>query len=160
MIGISILLPNLNAQKLKKNEIDKFTKEIYMQTSSAKIVNNFGFMRPHKFECYIERQGDLITMPALMQFDMENVSIDENSGVVFLLDNESTVTLKTAFVGDPNRFNEFSTSFILNEEDVKSLKEYKVKALRMVYVGGHYDSEVKEKNQDIISKMLELVTNN
>lgn len=155
-----MFLPNLNAQKLKKNEIDKFTKEIYMQTSSAKIVNKTGFMRPHKFECYIERQGDIITMPALMQFDRENVTIDENSGVVFLLDNEGTVTLKTAFVGEPNRFNEFSTSFILNDEDVKNLKEHKIKALRMVYVGGHYDSEVKEKNQDIISKMLELVTKN
>lgn len=48
-------------------------------------------MRPHKFECYVEKHGDVVTLPSKMQFDRENVNIDKESGVVFLLDNEETV---------------------------------------------------------------------
>lgn len=147
----------VHAQKIKKHEIDKFTKEEFIQTSSSKIVNKTGLMRPHKFECYIERHGNTITMPASMQFDRESVAIDANSGVMLLLDNDETVRLFTAFTGEPNRFNEFSTCFNLTEEDINKLLNHKVVSIRMIYVGGHYDADVNEKNQQAISNMISLV---
>lgn len=152
-----ICLSPMSAQKIKKQEIDKFTKEEFLQTSSSKIINVTGLMRPHKFECYIERHGNTITMPASMQFDRENVAIDKDSGIMLLLDNDETVRLYTAFIGEPNRFNEFSTCFNLTENDIHKLLSHKVLSIRMIYVGGHYDADVKEKNQQIISNMLELV---
>ena len=145
------------AQKIKKHEIDKFTKEEFVQTSSVKLFDVFGFMRRHKFECYIEKHGDIITMPAIMGFDCENIDIDKNSGVIFLLDNDETIELLTEFIGDTDRYNRFSTCFKLSPEDVEKLRNNKVVSVRINYVGGHYDAEVKEKNQSKISNMLNLV---
>lgn len=153
-----MFVSSISAQKIKKHEIDKFTKEEYIQTSSAKLINVTGFMRPHKFECYVEKHGDVITLPSNMQFDKENVNIDAQSGVIFLLDNGETVQLYTEFIGEPNRYNEFSTSFMLSPEQIEKLINHKIVSLRMNYVGGHYDSDVKDKNQTLVSNMLKLVT--
>lgn len=157
LVIATIFVSNISAQKIKKHEIDKFTKEEFIQTSSAKLINVTGFMRPHKFECYVEKHGEVVTLPANMQFDRENVNIDKESGVVFLLDNEETVRLYTDFIGEPNRFNEFSTCFTLSLENIEKLANHRIVSLRMLYVGGHYDADVKEKNQNVISNMLKLV---
>lgn len=107
---ITILASNILAQKIKKHEVDKFTKEVFIQTSSAKLINIRGFMRPHKFECYVERHGETISLPSKMQFDQENINIDRESGVQFLLDNDEIISLTTKYTGQPNRYNEFSFS--------------------------------------------------
>lgn len=158
LLFFSILsLSSASAQKIKKHEIDKFTKTEFIQTSSAKLINVFGTMRPHQFECYIESHDGIITMPAKMQFDMESISIDENSGAILLLDNGDTVRLYTLFLGTPDRYNAFSTCFKLSQDDVEKLLNHKILSIRMIYVGGHYDADVKEKNQETVSKMLKLV---
>jgi len=151
--GVSVT----EAQKIKKKEIDKFTKEEYVETSYKKLINVFGMLRPHVFKFCIVRKGNTIQMPSRMQFDQENVNIDEESGVILLLSNDDTVRLKTSFIGNVDSLNGFDTGFKLSPEDVEKLINNKVLAIRMVYVGGHYDHDVKGPNQDLISRMIKMV---
>ena len=86
---------------------------------------------------------------------------DENSGVIFLLDNDETVELKSNFTGiGSKKFDNgyfFETSFTLSNDDVIKLKEHKITNVRIIYMGGHYDRELKSKKQDLVMKCLQLI---
>ena len=72
------------AQKIKKSEVDKFSKTKLVETSMESLYSvNFmasGFI--YKFEFCIRKSGDSYVMPAnILLKDIEKY--DENSGVTF-----------------------------------------------------------------------------
>ena len=93
----------------------------------------------------------------------EIVKYTEDDGVTFLLDNDDTVMLKTNFTGiGGEAYGKgywFNTSFTLANEDVEKLKNHKVVAIRINYLGGHYDREIKSNKQELIAKSLKLYDN-
>ncbi len=150
------------AQKIKKSEVDKFTKTKLVETSVESLYSvNFmasGFI--YKFDFCIRKSGDSYVMPAnILLRDIEKY--DENSGVTFLLDNDDTVVLKTNFTGvGAEKFGNgyfFNTSFDLNDSDVQKLREHKITNVRVSYLGGHYDRELKSKKQELVMKCIQLV---
>lgn len=157
-----LLVATSYAQKIKKSEVDKFTKTKLVETSVESLYSvNFmasGFI--YKFDFCIRKADDSYVMPAniLMQ---EIVKYDENSGVTFLLDNDDTVILKTNFTGiGGNKFGKgyfFETSFNISEADVQKLREHKITNVRVSYLGGHYDRELKSKKQELVMKCIQLV---
>lgn len=159
---MSILTSALFAQKIKKNEVDKFTKEQTIETSIESLYSvNFlasGFI--YKFDFQIRKVGDVYSMPANILLK-EIEKYDENSGVTFLLDNDDTVELTTNFTGvGATKYGNgyfFETSFTLSSDDVKKLKEHKITNVRIRYLGGHYDRELKSKKQELVMKCLQLV---
>ena len=159
LFAMSILTSALYAQKIKKNEVDKFTKEQTIETSMESLYSvNFmasGFI--YKFDFQIRKVGNAYAMPAnILLKDMEKY--DENSGVTFLLDNDDTVELTTNYTGvGSTKFGNgyyFETSFTLSDDDVKKLKEHKITNVRIRYMGGHYDRELKSKKQELVMKCL------
>lgn len=88
------------------------------------------------------------------------VKYTEDDGIMFLLDNDETVTLKTSYtgIGGDADFKgyAFSTSFLLNDEIVEKLKNHKIVSVRINYMGGHYDKDLKGKKQELIMKSLKL----
>lgn len=150
------------AQKIKKSEIDKFSKTKIVETSMESLYSvNFmasGFI--YKFDFCIRKSGDSYVMPAnILLKDIEKY--DENSGVTFLLDNDDTVVLKTNFTGvGGSKFGNgyfFETSFNISDADVQKLREHKITNVRVSYLGGHYDRELKSKKQELVMKCIQLV---
>ena len=148
-------------QKIKKKEIDKFTKNEIIETSTETLyaVNFMASGWIYRFEFQLRRVNGEYSMPAniLMQ---EMVKYTEDDGVTFLLDNDETVFLKTSYTGIgadcfAKGYN-FSTSFLLSKDDVEKLKRHKITNVRVSYMGGHYDRELKKNKQELVKDMLNL----
>lgn len=150
------------AQKIKKSEVDKFSKTRIIETSMESLYSvNFmasGFI--YKFDFCIRKAGDSYVMPANILLK-EIEKYDEDSGVTFLLDNDDTVVLKTNFTGiGGEKFGNgyfFETSFNISDVDVQKLREHKITNVRVSYLGGHYDRELKSKKQELVMKCIQLV---
>ena len=162
LIALTFVTSVSFAQKIKKKEVDKFTKNLTIETSKESLYSvNFmasGFI--YKFDFCIRKVGDSYAMPAnILLRDIEKY--DEKSGVTFLLDNDDTVELITNYTGiGATKFGQgyfFETSFSLSNDDVNKLKEHKITNVRVNYMGGHYDRELKSKKQELVMKCLELV---
>lgn len=148
-------------QKIKKNEIDKFTKSAIIETSIETLysVNFMGKGWCNKFEFCIRRTNETYSMPANILMN-EIVKYTENDGVTLLLDNDETIILTTNYTGiGGDAFAQgywFNTVFSLTNEDVEKLKTNKVVAIRVRYLGGSYDRELKKNKQELIMKSLRL----
>jgi hypothetical protein len=98
-------------------------------------------------------------MPANILMN-EIVKYTENDGVTLLLDNDETIILTTNYTGiGGDAFAQgywFNTVFSLTNEDVEKLKTNKVVAIRVRYLGGSYDRELKKNKQELIMKSLRL----
>lgn len=149
------------AQKIKKREINKFTKSEIIETSNETLysVNFMGTGWCEKFDFQIRRVNGEYAMPANI-LRQEMVKYDEGDGVTFLLDNGETVDLTTNYtgVGGSSFANGyyFETSFTIPAEAVEKLKAHKVTDVRIRFMGGTYDRELKSKKQELIMKMLNL----
>ena len=89
-----ILCPVISAQKIIKNEVDKFTKSEIVETSTETlyISNYMGTGYDYKFDFQIRRVNGEYAMPAkILMTDI--VKYTEEDGVTFLLSNGDTVTI-------------------------------------------------------------------
>lgn len=162
---ISISYISLLAQKIETNEIDKFTNAEIVKTKPIKLYtkNLGGTGLCNAFECSIRRVNDNFSMPsAILTRHIEKYT--EDSGVSFLFESGETLFLKTDYTGisSPHKFGNghwFETCFSLSPEEVEILLNNKITAVRIYYLGGYYDHDIKDKNQDKIIKMIELVKN-
>lgn len=162
ILFMAVTASTVFAQKIAKKEIDKFNKLETVETSTESLYSvNFmasGFI--YKFDFQIRKEGNTYAMPArILLKDIEKY--DEQSGVTFLLDNDDTVELTTNYTGiGATRFGNgyfFDTSFSLTDDIVKKLKEHKITNVRVRYLGGHYDRELKSKKQELVMKCLQLI---
>ena len=149
------------AQKIKKNEVDKFTKSEIIETSIESLysVNLMGTGWCNKFEFSLRRVNGNYSMPASILMN-DIVKYTEEDGVTFLLENEETVTLKTNFTGvGSESFGKgywFRTSFNLSPENIEKLKNNKITAIRINYLGGKYDRDIKGNKQSLIINSFKL----
>jgi len=160
LIGI-FTISLANAQKLKVNEVDKFTKSVKKQTSSETL---YGAGAPgwvkNRFNFSIRKIGDSYSMTAFIVLDDMGKYTDD-SGIILLLSNDETIELQTLYTGiGADKYDMgygFSTCFTLTDSDVEKLKNNKIVSIRINYLGGHYDRDIKGGKQEIISKCLKLV---
>ena len=152
---------NVYAQKLRINEVDKFTKSVKQETTKETLysVNFMASGYINRFEFAIRKVGDKWLMPAnILLQHIEKY--DEDSGITLLLDGGETISLTTMYTGiGAEKFGngyQFDTCFQLTSDDVAKLKEKKVTDIRVRYMGGHYDRVVKDKKQTLIQRMLAL----
>ena len=160
VIVILGLFPSLCfSQKIKKHEIDKFTKSEIMETSTETLYKTYYIQIDHKFDFCIRKVDDTYSMPADILMD-DMVKYTENDGVSFLLDNDEVVRLATNYSGiGAEEFGQgywFHTSFDMTAADVEKLKNHKVLSVRITYLGGYYDKDLKGGKQVLIQKMLKL----
>lgn len=153
---------NIHAQKIKTKEVDKFTKSEVIETSTERLYskNLMGTGFCNIFQCSIRKVDGIYSMPAgILMNDV--VKYDENSNIILLLSNNETITLQTAYTGvGAERFANgywFYTSFILTQSDVEKLKTYEVESIRINYLGGYFDRDLKKNKKNTISEMLKLV---
>lgn len=163
-ILISVASMGLNAQKIKKNEVDKFSNVEKIETSSETLYSRNPMLSgyTHRFDFTIKRyNGEYIIAADILM--PEVVKYTDNDGIIFLLDNGSTIKLTTNYIGvGGDSFGNgyyFCTSFNLTKDDVSNMKHHKITDIRISYLGGHYDHQIKGKKQELIQKMLHLFDN-
>lgn len=158
------------AQTLIKNEIDKFTKVVTVETSSEvlcrKTVPGAG---AHQVVISILKKGDnnIQLLANLGTTTCEKYT--EDDGISLLLENDEVVTLRTNFIGVSGPFRVlrpftpgshfFDTGFTLSKEDVELLGKYRVVEARINYLGGHQDMTIKKPKQNLLKNMLSLINN-
>ena len=149
---------NANAQKLKKNELDKFTKEHIKETSYENIWRNamFGGL----IEAKIRKSNDDITLWLYLHLTNSFIiGLDYKS--YLLLQNDSSIILKciAGTVGNASKHVwHGQAGYRISLEDAKALSESPLKAIRIDF-GDKYDTyTIKEHNATAIRDMLKLVT--
>lgn len=165
IIAILFLLSaivSVNAQRIEIREIDKFTKSEVVETSTEFLYRKYlmGVGYSNMFSCCIRKVNGEYSMPATILMN-DVVKYDERSGVIFLLSNDETITLTTEFIGvGAEAFGKaylFHTAFRLTADDVNKLKNSNIVSIRVLYLGGYFDQDVKEKKQGLVANMLRLV---
>lgn len=165
---VMMLLPMLVwGQKITKLEVDKFTKQTIIETSSEKIAdfNKWKSLVPDPSEVLVSiRNVDGVwRMPASIRLD-EVQKYTEDDGITLLLENDSTIILTTLYtgvgaesVGLSNSRHAFDTVFELTDEDVENLRKYKITAVRVNFLGGHKDFECNKTKAEKVMKMIKLI---
>ncbi len=156
LVGIGV-----NAQKIKKIEVDKFTGAEIIETSAETLYSKTYMLNgySHRFKFIIRRaEGNYAIAASIIMPDI--VKYTENDGVTFLLNNGETISLKTRYTGlgveQYGAGYNFDTVFMVPLECVEKLKQHKITDVRVTYMGGKYDKEIEKKKQDLIQKMLNL----
>lgn len=141
-----ILIPSLAfGQKLSVNEIDKFTKDHRLQTSNIRLktgmlayIRTVSHADPKSTSYFIKLFG---STPA------PDV-IGENDRLLFLLDNDSTVTgYSTGFQSYQISPKMYYHQYRITESDLRSLSSHNLKSIRKYGSGGYSDVEIPERNQ-------------
>lgn len=152
-----------SAQKIAKNEVDKFTGNSIIETKHEYLFHhNFaGLGYDYAFLFSIRKVNhDSYTMPCRIL--LRNIEkYDTDSCIIFLLENGNTIKLYTLYTGiGADKFAQgyyFDTVLNMTDEDVAQLKASKITDIRIDYFGGHYDYAIKGKNQDMVIRMIKLI---
>jgi len=144
--------------KLEIDKVDKFTADVTQLTRPERIWRDF---YEEKFvQCAAVRKNDQRGLLFENYTDVE-YRIEENDSLMFLLSNDTIVTLKASTERLAERFNDktyFAKVFYsIDIHEMALLMNNKVKAIRQYHKGGFFEIELKEKKQDDILSMLSCV---
>lgn len=148
------------SQRIVKKEVDKFTGNEIIETSSKWLFNSMDAINGGlKFS--IRKVNNSYSMPARVVYGSAFKFTEEDGEIIFLLSNKETVTLKSAYTGISSLTSSsniwgFSTVFLISEEDVEKLKQYDVTDVRINFFGKRCDREIKESKRDLVKRMLKL----
>lgn len=164
LLFTSLLIASLHcfSQKINKIEVDKFTKEIVVETKGSFLIKKNGFANIKiGLEMYIQANGGALNMPAAIYLPT-SFKFDENSGLMFLLDNDETISLPSAYTGIATPGQgfapaSFSTCFPITKENAEKLMDHDIISVRIKYMGGHEDVDLSRDKQDFIRKSIYLV---
>lgn len=159
LILLVLLLPTVsNSQKLKVNEVDKFTKKKTLKTNDGTL--KMGFSEVLTFNI---RTVDSTVFIMFLGAGPGAEVIGAEDNVILLLNDQSTITLKSTGIQTyiPERTqNKFHHQYYSSIGDLKKLKESKVLSVRKYTPKGYNDMDVPEKNQDVLSKYAALILEN
>lgn len=156
------LSSGLYAQKIRLREIDKFSKKERVETSVETLYTTmFLGSQGYYMKVKAQRVDSVYTLHASIAFP-EITKYTDGNGIMLLLDNEETIYLTSMYTGISSPLFvdgpiTFDTSFSLTKADVEKLKTHEVTDVRIVYIDGYYDREIKDKKRTLIKKMLNLL---
>jgi hypothetical protein len=142
------------SQKLKVDEVDKFTKQKRLETEEVKM-NNKTF---EGFYLYL-RAVDTITYITISGYGQGADVIGQDDQALFLLDDNSTVTVLSTGIQDYT-IGQYSKSYHhqyrINVDDIQTLADHSIKSVRKYGAGGYVDMDVPEKKQESFKKTAAL----
>lgn len=157
-----------NAQKLVKDETDRFTKEKVKETDWNKLV----FKGMNAVRLMAKSANNKVSIDfKLAQHGNKVLTVQEGDYVMLLLDDDNSLKLKIAAsslsqtdLGQKrqNKNLDFESLFIptdvLSDDDVKALSSHNVKAIR-IYLSNKapMEFEVADKFHDAVKECVKLV---
>lgn len=154
------------AQKIGKNEVDKFTKQRVIETKQEELIkrNKWKNQWQRILISFRNVNGEWV-MPTFIELD-EIEKYDDGSTITLLLDNGDAIILECLYTGigaedctigiggiNPH-VHGFSTVFNLSTDDVDLLKKHNVTDVRVSPLGKNYDFAVGEKEQSLLMRSI------
>jgi hypothetical protein len=156
---LALLLPLFGyAQKLKVNEVDKFTKQKRLETSNATLKAKLAEGIGVSFRCV-----DSSLYVVLAGYGPGTGVVGEDDKAIFLLDDETTVTVYSTGLQSYtiNKYqNVYNHQYRLTIADLQTLSKKNLKSIRKYTSKGYADIDIPEKNSDEVSKIAALILNN
>lgn len=137
-------------QRIEKSEIDKFTKQRRIETTLVNLKNTL-------FEglwIYVRSVDSSIFFILGGRGNAADV-IGSEDKAIFLLDNDSTVTIKPTGIqsydiGLGTAPNSYKHQYYISSSQLTILSRHNVKSIRKYGAGGYVDIDIPSKHQDEI----------
>ena len=171
-LAMLLLFPMVTmAQRIEKNEIDKFTKQHVVETSQEELIKrNKWKNRWERVLVALRNVNGEWVLPAFIELG-EIEKYDENSTMSWLLDNGEVVILKSFYTGIGSEdcpigigginhnVHGFTTVFNLSDADIEMLRKHTISDVRVSPLGKNYDFVVGKDDSDLIMRMIKVVDN-
>jgi len=150
-----VLIPCMSiGQKIKKSEIDKFTKQKRVETSKEflrdGLTNNAGvWIRSVDTACFINLTG--------MNWAVGVVGPDDQA--VFLLDNDETVTARSTEIQSysiSKYGNYYDHQYRISKQDLEKLAAHELKSVRRYTSKGYTDLDIKDRKKEALKELSAL----
>lgn len=154
------------AQKIEKNEVDKFTKQHIVETKQEELIKRNKWKNQwQRILITIRNVNGEWVMPTFIELN-EIEKYDEGSTISLLLDNGDTIILESLYTGIGaedcpigigginSHVHGFSTVFNLSNANIDMLREHTVTDVRVSPLGKNYDFVVGEKEQSLIMRSI------
>lgn len=169
---IMFVLPlTMAAQKIAKDDVDKFTKQRVVETKQEELIKRNKWKNQwQRILISIRNVNGTWTMPAFIELE-EVEKYDEESSMTLLLDNGETIILESLYTGIGaedcpigiggvnSHVHGFSTVFNLSNSNIDMLKQHVVTDVRISPLGTNYDFVVGEKEQSLIMRSVSKIEN-
>lgn len=139
------------AQKLKFNEYDKYLKQRRVESFPVKLKSTPEI----KMDISLRYVGTSFFVQLTGSGIGANV-VGVNDQVIFLLDNDSTVTVKSPAVQAYDYSQAVSTythEYVLSFEDLENLSRHNLQALRKYSVENYDDIYIEKENADKLKEL-------
>ena len=156
------------AQKIKVDEIDKFTKQHKVFTTEAALREGMDFQayifgQKYDNDCYLTVRLSIGSGKTGKVF-----SVPEGASMIFVLDNDETLDIKNAeyelsSIGAAAKGLSGSQSFgavikyKLNEQALKVLAQQKIKAYRIYLSDSYIEADANERQSERLYKIVNLI---
>jgi len=163
----------VRAQKLQKPIIDKITGDTTWQTSRERLAAKTNFWGSDILFTYAfkTKQRPFLAFSLLNGQGIKIFSINEgNKAIIKMSDGKiislSAVTSRTsdvdvAFIGNIDTSTSTNLAFYkISVEDLTVLLSGKMSVVRIETSKGNFDYDIKEKNSEVVSKLLSLLNIN
>ena len=148
-----VILPTICfAQKIKVNEIDKFTHKRRIETSQQVLKNG-------SLEELSVSYRSVDTTYFLKLFGRSwavGFIGPPRDQLVFLLDNDETVSVPPIGAGNKRSDGYYEHEYSITKSQIQLLSEHKLKNIRRTGDNKYADMDVKDRNQDVVQELSKL----
>lgn len=146
-----VITVQLQAQKIKTDETDKFTKERRVETDYFKV---FGNMKTGLYtqvwsidnRCYM----------SVGAYGYGSPVIGSNDKLMILTNNDSTVVCQSPEIQTGNLNGTFNFKYRISLNDIRYLSLYQIKAIRIEGTRGNIDMDIPEKHRPKLQALFEV----
>jgi hypothetical protein len=165
LIALAMISISASAQRISRDEFDRFTKNRVIETSYTTMYKKMTLISTeHGINLALRKYGESYVLLA----DIKNINpikFVEGNGIIFLLDNDSTIELKGNYkgiatkseIGSAVNAYSFTTSFDLNRDEVNTLRTHKIVGIRTSYAAGIFDGNIKKQNQSNLQLLFKMI---
>jgi len=161
----------MSAQKIAKDEIDKFTKQRVIETKQEELIKRNKWKNQwQRILISIRNVNGEWVMPAFIELE-EIEKYDDESTMTLLLDNGESIILESLYTGIGaedcpigiggvnSHVHGFSTVFNLSETNLNMLRAHEITDIRVSPLGKNYDFVVGDKEKSLISRSIGKIDN-
>lgn len=140
-----------NCQKIKKSEVDKFTKMKRIETSQEFLRN--GILETVGVSY---RAADTACFINLNAVNWAVGVIGSGDKLLFLLDSDETISATSPEIQSTTYSRQgsyYSHQYRINKQDVEKLASHNLKSIRRYTSTGYIDLDIKEKKQEGLKEL-------
>lgn len=153
LLTLTLLLPIfVHAQRMKRNEIDKFTKQPVIVTGTEVLRQNANT----SLAVSLKAEGAKLFV-VLSGYGQAATTVSAEDAAIFLLANDSTVTVKstalqTLELGKNNKYS-YSHQYGITQPQLEMLGRTNLRSVRKYHFKGYADVAVPDRNGDKLRRL-------